>query len=92
MLGSVSAFYEPDAVIMAAGITAAVTIGLTLFAFRPNGTSPPAEASYFSDIATLSMTCSPVRLHYCYPNAHCISSMTKLRTACYAIHISSTYV
>ena len=34
MLGSVSAFYEPDAVIMAAGITAAVTIGLTLFAFQ----------------------------------------------------------
>ena len=34
MLGSVSAFYEPDAVIMAAGITAGVTIGLTLFAFQ----------------------------------------------------------
>ena len=34
MLGSVSAFYEPDAVIMAAGITAAVTLGLTLFAFQ----------------------------------------------------------
>ena len=34
MLGTVSAFYEQDAVIMAAGITAAVTIGLTLFAFQ----------------------------------------------------------
>merc|ERR1719229_194633 len=34
MLGTVSAFYEQDAVIMAAGITAAVTIGLTLFSFQ----------------------------------------------------------
>ena len=34
MLGTVSSFYETDAVIMAAGITAAVTLGLTLFAFQ----------------------------------------------------------
>ena len=34
MLGSVSSFYETDAVLMAAGITAGVTVGLTLFAFQ----------------------------------------------------------
>ena len=34
MLGTVSAYYDQDAVLMAAGITAAVTIGLTLFAFQ----------------------------------------------------------
>ena len=33
-LGTVSAYYEPDVVILAAGITAAVTIGLTIFAFQ----------------------------------------------------------
>jgi len=34
MLGTICTFYDEDAVILAAGITAAVTIALTLFAFQ----------------------------------------------------------
>merc|ERR1719483_181379 len=34
MLGTVATFYDVDAVILAVGITAAVTLGLTVFAFQ----------------------------------------------------------
>jgi protein lifeguard len=34
MLGIMSAVYDPDLVLMAVGITAAVTFGLTIFAFQ----------------------------------------------------------
>ena len=34
MLGSICAFFEADAVLIAAGITCGVTLGLTLFAFQ----------------------------------------------------------
>ena len=34
MLGTTTAFYDVDAILIAVGCTAAVTLGLTLFAFQ----------------------------------------------------------
>ena len=34
MLGTITSFYDVDAVLIAVGITAGVTLGLTLFAFQ----------------------------------------------------------
>ena len=34
MLGTIATYYDADAVIMAVGITAGVTFGLTIFAFQ----------------------------------------------------------
>ena len=34
MLGTITSYYEVDAILIAVGITAAVTLGLTLFAFQ----------------------------------------------------------
>ncbi len=58
MLGTVSAFFDVDAVIMAAGITAAVTLALTIFAFQTKYDFTTCGG----DFKKMSHNCPPAKL------------------------------